>query len=100
MEEIQSRMDSGKLIGYESIDENSLMVEAEKHIKSTSSKVTGKLDFVVTKKNVNETKRSVVMIVEFGIEHEIWWQKMDQMLKYVTKLCEATEDDKDRKSVV
>ena len=71
MEEIQSRMDSGKLIGYESIDENSLMVEAEKHIKSTSSNVKGKLDFVVTKKNVKETKRSVVMIVEFGIGHEI-----------------------------
>ena len=95
MEEIQSRMDNDKLIGYESIDEISLMVEAEKHIISTSSNVRGKLDFVMTKKNVNETKRSVVMIVEFNIGHGIWWQKMDQMLKYVKKLCEATEDDND-----
>ena len=95
MAEIQSKMDDNSLMGYESIDGNSLIVEAEKKIFPTTGS-NGQMDFVVSKKNGsndNATKRSVVMIVEFGIGHEIWWQKMSQILNYVNILCAPADDN-------
>jgi hypothetical protein len=38
-----------------------------------------------------KTKRSAVMIVEFGIDHTVWWTNTHQILRYVTKLCEDAD---------
>ena len=98
MEEIQSKMDNNSLDGYERSNENSLMVESEKNIKSNKNSCQANMDFVVSKKNGdndNATKRSVVMIIKFGMGHEIWWQKMRQILIYVETLCEGSENDND-----
>ena len=93
MNEFQSRIDENK-----GNDENLLMILAEKNIKSTSTivKLRGRMDFVVVTKNVDaDEKKSVVMIIEFGMEHKIWWQKMSQILTYVNILCEAADKDND-----
>ena len=99
MEGIQSCMNDNTLHGYNVTNKKALMIEAEKDIKGTRTiedEGKGRMDFVVLKKYVNLTKkRSVVMIVEFGMGHMIWWQKMSQILKYVNILCEATDQDND-----
>ena len=73
----------------------SLEIEAEKQISGIggTGKVTGKFDFLISKKcndsganESNEAKKSVVMIVEFGMDHGKWWQKLSQALTYVDLL--------------
>ena len=90
--EIESRMNDNTLEGYEENDVNSLTVSSEQQVNGGK----GILDFVVLKKNgdkIDKTKRSVVMIVEFGINHNIWWKKMHQMLLYVKMLSENTDEN-------
>ena len=94
MEELKSSIENNTLNGYEDNDPNSLTIESEKRINDGK----GIPDFLVAKKKAESstddaTKRSVVMIVEFGISHNIWWAKMNQMLLYVEMLCEDRDDD-------
>ena len=90
--EIQSSIENSTLNGCKEKDPNSLTVVSEKRLYK------GKViwDFVMAKKNADtddSTKRSAVMIVEFGINHNIWWKKMHQILLNVKMLCKDHEKD-------
>ena len=80
---IEKQIRENRLRGY-GTNETSLTIKAEKSVGSNK----GRMDFIISKKSdINiQSKPSVVMIVEFGIGHNIWWQKLDQILKYVTLL--------------
>ena len=46
-------------------------------------------DFIISKKISSEQEKqqqSVVMMIEFGIGHQFWWKKQDQILLYVELL--------------
>ena len=76
------------LDGYGTVkDEALLTIENEKGIGDSRQ---GQVDFVISKKcgDEKESKRSVVMIIEFGIPSNIWWQKMSQVLTYVKLLMQ------------
>ena len=92
MDKIENQIRSQTLDGFGA---TSLKIEAEKNIRGIggTGKVTGKLDFLISKKcndsganESNESKKSVVMIVEFGMDHGKWWQKLSQALTYVDLL--------------
>jgi hypothetical protein len=69
-----------------------LIFETQKYIGT--AKVQGQPDFIISKRSNPgnpSSKKSVVMVIEFGIGHEFWWQKQDQMLQYVKILL--TQDE-------
>ena len=71
MKEFQSRIDKDK-----GKDKKSMTVVAEKSIQSTNTnfEMNGRIDFVVLEEKDNDEskKQSVVMIIEFGMGHDIW----------------------------
>ena len=67
--------------------EDVLTIAAEKAI----AKSQGIPDFIISKEISSEQgkkQRSVIMMIEFGIGHEFWWKKQDQILLYVELLLE------------
>jgi hypothetical protein len=90
---IKDEIEKKVLDGYGTVeDEDLLTIEKEKEVGSDRE---GKVDFVISKKcsDANQSKRSVVMIIEFGISSDIWWQKMSQILTYF-KLVNQEEGKK------
>ena len=48
-----------------------------------------KPDFIISKEissNQGKKQNSIVMMIDFGIGHEFWWKKQDQILQYVETL--------------
>lgn len=92
------------------IEESLLVTEGEKEIGRAINEI-GKVDVICHKKNIesvtscttttttttdnSSSKSSVVALFEFGLGHEKWWAKQDQILKYVKTLC--TNKDKNYK---
>ena len=64
--------------------EDLLTITAEK-----ASAGGGKPDFIISKEISSvqgKKQKSVVMLIEFGLGHEFWWKKQDQILLYVESL--------------
>ena len=98
---IESLSARGRIDGYGDGNGNSLLFERE--VNTATGRVpkgSGFMDFVVSENNndatTNATKRSIVGIVEVGIEHDKWWRKTDQILKYVQSIRSSAEADNSR----
>lgn len=98
---IESLSARGRIDGYGDETGNSLLFERE--VNTATGRVpkgSGFMDFVVSEHNnnttTNATKRSIVGIVEVGIEHAKWWRKTDQILKYVESIRSSAEADNSR----
>ena len=87
----------GKIEGFRTIENKNKKSNAKE--KSTEDLLftaetaipgRGKPDFIISKEtNSNgKTQKSIVMMIEFGIGHEFWWKKQDQILLYVEALLQ------------
>jgi hypothetical protein len=53
----------------------------------------GQVDAIIYKNsNANDSPKSVVSIIEFGLNNREWWKKVDQILMYVNKLQEDAKN--------
>jgi hypothetical protein len=89
-EKINIEIEKKTLDGYGTVeDDASLMIQKEKVVNDGA----GRVDFIVSKKSrdENQSKRSVVMVVEFGMRHGNWWEKLSQILSYF-KLLRQTQE--------
>ena len=87
----------GKIEGFRTIEKKNKKSNAKE--KSTEDLLftaetaipgRGKPDFIISKEtNSNgKTQKSIVMMIEFGVGHEFWWKKQDQILLYVEALLQ------------
>jgi hypothetical protein len=88
---------NGRLQGYGcTTNVNSVRFDKEKDANNAPQ--DGRLDFMITKESSNNittgnaasaaatAKRSVVAVVEVGKDHDNWWSKTDQILRYVKSI--------------
>jgi hypothetical protein len=87
---IEHQIKNNTLNGY-GTSEASLTLEKEKSVGGGK----GKIDFIISKRHGDDhqSKKSVVMIMEFGLNHNIWWQKFGQILKYVELMLTEAESN-------
>jgi hypothetical protein len=74
-------------------NESRIIVETEKCIGDSKERV----DVIFSERcdiDDNDTSKSVVSIMEFGIGNEHWWKKVDQILKYAILIEEKKDDCK------
>ena len=69
-----------------SVSTEDLLFVGEKTISEN-----GRPDFIISKKEIK--KESIVMTIEVGINNALWWQKHDQLLKYVEMLLRKRKDE-------
>lgn len=77
-----------KELNVDELREDQLVITAEKCVANGK----GKPDFIIYQKNrfhQGNNEKSVVMIIEFGIGHQFWWKKQDQILQYVDLLLQT-----------
>ena len=100
---IKLRIEKNELPGYKYKDENGVTtqntydnVETLLTIKSEDGYLNicmpNKKPCTSSEMGDDERKNSVVMLTDFGIGHDIWWKKMDQILRYVEILLCANKD--------
>ena len=88
-EKIDNLIEKKALDGY---GPDALTIESENGIDG-SENGKGKVDFLISEKcsDKNQSKRSVVMIIEFGMGHDKWWKKQCQILSYFQLLREGDD---------
>ena len=91
---IKNRITDDTLDGYTKSNAALLTIENESPVGGGKRII---VDLIISKKCSNEIqteskpKQSVVMIVEFGVHHTKWWQKLGQILAYVEILRTENE---------
>ena len=84
-----------RIKGYSDNDIQKLTFEGEQTIVNGNTTGSGRMDFVISETNVPNDKPSIVAIIEVGIHHDLWWEKTDQILRYV-KSIRTTQAEKSR----